>query len=59
MGAQAALRHVFLSYAKVDSAAADVVQAVLEQADVPVWPDTAQDLAGRGLAGEDPAGDNR
>jgi TIR domain len=42
MGDDVAVRHVFLSYAQVDSAAADVVQAVLEQADVRVWRDTAQ-----------------
>jgi hypothetical protein len=42
MGDDVAVRHVFLSYAPVDSAAADVVQAVLEQADVRVWRDTAQ-----------------
>jgi hypothetical protein len=42
MGDDVALRHVFLSYAQVDSAAADVVQAVLEQSGVLVWRDTAQ-----------------
>jgi hypothetical protein len=36
------VRHVFLSYAQADSAAADVVQAVLEVAGVRVWRDTAQ-----------------
>jgi hypothetical protein len=36
------MRHVFLSYARVDSAAADLVQTTLEHAGARVWRDTAE-----------------